>query len=164
MSRSQNLFYQILSIILASIFASLIFNQLRSKPLPLLKERVEIISELENLNIASLEPSITGINIKLALKLFEEKVLFVDARAEEYYREGHIPNAICNDDFDILAEQLEMVIGMDDPFVVYCSDDDCGSSEDLSYELQSYGFNKILLFKGGWEEWVDADMPKGKYE
>ena len=164
MSRSQNLFYQILSIILASIFASLIFNQLRSKPLPLLKERVEIISELENLNIASLEPSITGINIKLALKLFEEKVLFVDARAEEYYREGHIPNAICNDDFDILAEQLEMVIGMDDPFVVYCSDDDCGSSEDLSYELQSYGFTNILLFKGGWEEWMDTGLPMEENE
>jgi len=164
MSRSQNLFYQILSIILASIFASLIFNQLRSKPLPLLKERVEIISELENLNIASLEPSITGINIKLALKLFEEKVLFVDARAEEYYREGHIPNAICNDDFDILAEQLEMAIGMDDPFVVYCSDDDCGSSEDLSYELQSYGFTNILLFKGGWEEWMGTGLPMEENE
>jgi len=164
MSRSQNLFYQILSIILASIFASLIFNQLRSKPLPLLKERVEIISELENLNIASLEPSITGINIKLARKLFEEKVLFVDARAEEYYREGHIPNAICNDDFDILAEQLEMAIGMDDPFVVYCSDDDCGSSEDLSYELQSYGFTNILLFKGGWEEWMGTGLPMEENE
>ena len=55
-------------------------------------------------------------------------------------------------------------INSDESFVVYCSDDDCGSSEDLSYELQSYGYNKILLFKGGWKEWVDADYIQDKHE
>ena len=51
---------------------------------------------------------------------------------------------------------------MDDPFVVYCSDDDCGSSEELSYELQSYGFTNILLFKGGWKQWQEANYPTSK--
>ena len=46
----------------------------------------------------------------------------------------------------LLVEKLENTIGMDDQFIVYCSDSDCGSSEDLSYELQSYGYNNILLF------------------
>ena len=70
--------------------------------------------------------------------------------------------AICKDDFDSLVVQLENILGMDDPFVVYCSDDDCGSSEELSYELQSYGFNNIYLFKGGWKEWQNASLPEEK--
>lgn len=164
MRKYKNLYYQSLGIILVSILLSLIFNQLRGKPLPLIKKTVEVVSSIESLDLDSIEPSITGIDITLAKKLFEENTVFVDARAEEYYIDGHIPGAICNDDFDTLLEELENKINTDESFVVYCSDDDCGSSEDLSYELQSYGFNKILLFKGGWKEWVDADMPKGKYE
>ena len=55
-------------------------------------------------------------------------------------------------------------IEIDEQFVVYCSDSDCGSSEDLSYEFQSIGFSNILLFKGGWQEWVDADYPQVQNE
>lgn len=164
MRKDKNLYYQSSGIILLSILLSLIFNQLRSKPLPFLKKTVEVVSSMEGLNLDSIEPSITGIDITLAKKLFAENTVFVDARAEEYYVNGHIPGAICNDDFDTLLEELEDTINSDESFVVYCSDDDCGSSEDLSYELQSYGYNKILLFKGGWKEWVDANMPKEKYE
>ena len=164
MRKDKNLYYQSSGIILLSILLSLIFNQLRSKPLPFLKKTVEVVSSMEGLNLGSIEPSITGIDITLAKKLFAENTVFVDARAEEYYVNGHIPGAICNDDFDTLLEELEDTINSDESFVVYCSDDDCGSSEDLSYELQSYGYNKILLFKGGWKEWVDANMPKEKYE
>tara|TARA_B100000427_G_scaffold300276_1_gene282549 strand:+ start:1571 stop:2065 length:495 start_codon:yes stop_codon:yes gene_type:complete len=164
MRKVQNLLYQSSGIILISLLVSLIFNQARSKPLHFFKKTVEVVTELERLNLDSIEPSITGIDIILAKKLFEENMIFIDARAEEYYNEGHIPGAICNDNFDSLLKELENVIKMDDSFVVYCSDDDCGSSEDLSFELQSYGFNNILLFKGGWKEWVDADMPKENYE
>ena len=164
MRQDKNLYYQSLGIILVSILLSLIFNQLRSMPLPLIKKTVEVVSSIESLDLDSIEPSITGIDITLAKKLFEENTVFVDARAEEYYIDGHIPSAICNDDFDTLLEELENEINTDESFVVYCSDDDCGSSEDLSYELQSYGCNKILLFKGGWKEWVAADMRKGKYD
>ena len=92
--------------------------------------------------------------------MFDKNVLFIDARAEEFYNDGHIPNAICSDDFDSLVEQLEKKIEIDEQFVVYCSDSDCGSSEDLSYEFQSIGYSNILLFKGGWQEWVDADYPQ----
>ena len=164
MRKDKNLYYQSSGIILLSILLSLIFNQLRSKPLPFLKKTVEVVSSMESLNLGSIEPSITGIDITLAKKLFAENKVFVDSRAEEYYINGHIPGAICNDDFDTLLEELEDTINSDESFVVYCSDDDCGSSEDLSYELQSYGYNKILLFKGGWKEWVDADYIQDKHE
>ena len=164
MTKIHNLYVQVAFIIFASVFTSLLFNQLRNESLPFLRAKVEVVSSLPSLKEKSFRSQITGIDLELAKKLFEENTLFVDARAEEFYNEGHIPNAICFDDFDLLVEELENTISMDDQFIVYCSDSDCGSSEDLSYELQSYGYNNILLFKGGWKEWTDANLIQAKYE
>ena len=164
MTKIHNLYVQVAFIVFASVFTSLLFNQLRNKSLPFLRAKVEVVSSLPSLKSKSSGSHIIGIDLELAKKLFEENTLFVDARAEEFYNEGHIPNAICFDDFDLLVEKLENTIGLDDKFIVYCSDSDCGSSEDLSYELQSYGYNNILLFKGGWKEWTDANLIQAKYE
>ena len=164
MKELRNLYSQITYIVFLSTIVSIVFNQLRSNPLAYVKQKVEVISNLEYLQTESSEPTITGIDIKIAKELFDKNVLFIDARAEEFYNDGHIPNAICSDDFDSLVEQLEKKIEIDEQFVVYCSDSDCGSSEDLSYEFQSIGFSNILLFKGGWQEWVDADYPQVQNE
>ena len=164
MAKIHNLYLQVAFIVFASVITSLLFNQLRNKPLPFVREKVEVVSSLPSLKTKSSGSHITGINLELAKKLFEKNTLFIDARAEEFYNEGHIPNAICSDDFDVLVEKLENTIGIDDQFIVYCSDSDCGSSEDLSYELQSHGYNSILLFKGGWKEWTDANLIQTKYE
>ena len=162
MINNKKLLNQIFSILFISVLVSVAYNQFRSEPLSLVKKKIQILTEVPSLDGMLLEPTITGININLAQTLFENNVIFIDARSEEYFNEGHIPNAICKDDFDSLVVQLENILGMDDPFVVYCSDDDCGSSEELSYELQSYGFNNIYLFKGGWKEWQNAGLPEGK--
>ncbi|MDC3166347.1 rhodanese-like domain-containing protein [Candidatus Marinimicrobia bacterium] len=164
MIKFHKLYAQVVLILFASVFTSLLFNQLRNNSLPFVKKKVEVVSVLKSTSSKNSEPSIIGIDLELAKKLFEENTLFVDARAEEFYNEGHIPNAICFDDFDLLIEKLENTIGMDDQFIVYCSDSDCGSSEDLSYELQSYGYNNILLFKGGWKEWTGANLNQIKNE
>ena len=164
MSKFHNLYIQVAYIVLASVVTALLFNLLRNSPLSFVKKNVEVVSELQSISLKSSAPSITGIDLDLAKQLFEGNTLFVDARAEENYHEGHIPDAICYDDFNLLVEQLENTIGMDDQFIVYCSDSDCGSSEDLSYELQSHGYNNILLFKGGWKEWIDANLIQTKYE
>tara|TARA_B100000989_G_C19433056_1_gene423902 strand:+ start:473 stop:967 length:495 start_codon:yes stop_codon:yes gene_type:complete len=164
MIKFHKLYAQVVLILFASVFTSLLFNQLRNNSLPFVKKKVEVVSVLKSTSFKNSEPSIIGIDLELAKKLFEENTLFVDARAEEFYNEGHIPNAICFDDFDLLIEKLENTIGMDDQFIVYCSDSDCGSSEDLSYELQSYGYNNILLFKGGWKEWTGANLNQIKNE
>ena len=119
-------------------------------------KKIEDITQIEN---SSLQPQIREISIDVAERLFSDSVLFIDARAEENYLEGHIPNSICNDDFDSLIIQVEDIIANNDGFVVYCSDDDCGSSEDLSYQLQDQGFTNIYLFKGGWKQWTENNLP-----
>ena len=150
---------QIYIYITLSLLISFCVNILRTESLPFIAvplEKIEDITQIEN---SSLQPQIREISIDVAERLFSDSVLFIDARAEEYYHEGHIPNSICNDDFDSLVYQIEDFVTYNNGLVVYCSDDDCGSSEDLAYQLQDQGFKNIYLFKGGWKQWVENDLP-----
>tara|TARA_B100000508_G_C11429586_1_gene262655 strand:+ start:184 stop:672 length:489 start_codon:yes stop_codon:yes gene_type:complete len=150
---------QIYIYIVLSLLISFFVNILRTESLPFVAvplKKIEDIAQIEN---TSLQPQIREISIDIAEKLFLDSLLFIDARAEEYYHEGHIPNSICNDDLDSLVYQVEGLISYNEGFVVYCSDDDCGSSEDLAYLLQEQGFMNIYLFKGGWKQWTENDLP-----
>ena len=150
---------QIYIYITLSLLISFCVNILRTESLPFIAvplEKIEDITQIEN---SSLQPQIREISIDVAERLFSDSLLFIDARAEEYYLEGHIPNSICNDDFDSLVYQIEGFITYNNGFVVYCSDDDCGSSEDLSYQLKDQGFTNIYLFKGGWKQWIENNLP-----
>ena len=142
-----------------SIFMSICVNIFRTESLPFVAVPIKKIEDIAQLDNGSLQPQIREISIDLAERLFSDSVLFIDARAEENYFEGHIPNSICNDDFNSLVLQVEDLVDYSSGFVVYCSDDDCGSSEDLAYQLQDHGFTNIYLFKGGWKQWMENNLP-----
>ena len=150
---------QIYIYVALSLFISFFVNILRTDSLPYIAIPLGKIEDIDQIENSSLQPQIREISIDVAERLFSDSVLFIDAREEEYYIEGHIPNSICNDDFDSLVYQIEDFITYNNGFVVYCSDDDCGSSEDLAYQLQDQGFTNIYLFKGGWKQWVENDLP-----
>ena len=147
-------------IVLTSLVIAFFVNLFRENNISYIATELDTAKLDDILTSESYNPSIRNIDIETAQNLHSQRTVFVDARAMEYYEEGHIPGAICNDDFDSLATNVMNLIGEDKPFVVYCSDDDCGSSEDLAYQLQDYGFMNILLFKGGWKEWQEKGLPE----
>ena len=148
--------------IVSSIIIGLSFNLGRSwvdgAGISLLAEELKIVSDSEQAFAILSDPRVSIIDLQSAIEFHEKEILFVDARAEEYLYEGVIPGAISNDDIEALSDEISDLIGYNKGFVVYCSDDDCGSSEDLAYELQERGFMNIFVFKGGWKEWIDAKM------
>tara|TARA_B100002051_G_scaffold211869_1_gene203508 strand:+ start:19 stop:507 length:489 start_codon:yes stop_codon:yes gene_type:complete len=150
---------QICIYVAISLLISFFINTIRTDSLPYIAISLEKIEDIAQIEDSSLQPQIREISIDVAERLFLDSVLFIDARAEEFYHDGHIPNSICNDDFDSLVYQIEDFITYKNGFVVYCSDDDCGSSEDLAYQLQDQGFTNIYLFKGGWKQWVENELP-----
>ena len=152
--------YQKQSIILIalSILIGSIFNLLSDDGIPWIAEPIKIVNNSEDALDILAEPSIREVEIETAKALHGSGILFVDARAEEYLSDGFIPGAIAIDDISRLADQIETMIGFDTGFVIYCSDDDCGSSEELAYQFQDIGFNNILVFKGGWKSWKDAGL------
>ena len=155
---------QILIIVFLSFLASFAFNHFRSDGS--INLRSVALSKVDNISDTDVDINqpIREVNLDLAKKLHSEGVLFVDARAKEYIKDGLIPNAIFNDDLDSLAEKIYDLINFNTAFVVYCSDDDCGSSEELAYQLEGWGFTNILVFKGGWKSWTEAGMEIGNYE
>ena len=153
---------EIILYIFSSIIIGLSFNLGRSwvdgAGISLLAEELKIVNDSEQAFAILSDPRVSIIDLQSAIEFHEKEILFVDARAEEYTYEGVIPGAISNDDIEVLSDEISDLIGYNKGFVVYCSDDDCGSSEDLAYELQERGFMNIFVFKGGWKEWTEAKM------
>ena len=150
---------QALFFLLAAVFLGAFYNFVLTDGIPLLAKPLEKVTAEQDLTASLLEPQVREINLETARKLHEQNVLFVDARAEEYLQDGFIPGAVANDDEDVLSQAIDELIGFDTGFVIYCSDDDCGSSEELAYTLQGYGFSNILVFQGGWKAGTEAELP-----
>ena len=157
-----NSIHQIYLYITISIIFSICLNIFRSDPLSLIAQDLLVVESVDELN-KDLNQGIIEISLEIAKDLFDKDILFIDARAEEFYIKGHIPGAICNDNFDQLINDIDDRIINNDSFVVYCSDDDCGSSEELAYQLFDHGFSNIYLFKGGWKQWTENSLPSSKH-
>jgi|ETNmetMinimDraft_25_1059894.scaffolds.fasta_scaffold25769_2 rhodanese-related sulfurtransferase len=145
---------QMLAIVILSLVVGLITNILRSDSIPILAKKISIV---EDLNDVSGEP--VSITLDQAKNLFDKGVVFVDARDDQYFKEGHIPNAWNSGFFMELMFKLDSAQTKIGPVVLYCSDDECGSSEELANDLFNEGFTKLYVFKGGWLEWSKAGYP-----
>lgn len=89
--------------------------------------------------------------------------VFVDARDDEHFAEGHIPGAIqcfpyevqkCIDQVRAAADGAEKVI-------IYCGGGDCEDSIFMCREAIDAGVPEeaVYLFEGGWKEWSAGKMP-----
>ena len=147
---------QIIVIAITSTVLSLTLNAVRPDGIPLLAKELAVTEEIE---YDTAEPRLFAITLDQALELYQKGTVFVDAREPEYYQEGHIKGAWNIPFFLELVFKLDSLQGKDAPMVIYCSGDECGSSEDLAYELQAEGFSNLLVFKGGWTAWNTSGHP-----
>jgi rhodanese-related sulfurtransferase len=94
-------------------------------------------------------------------RLVQHGRVVIDARTADEYDEGHIPGAVLVDYFE-MGRYLEKVLPLlspDEEIVVYCSGEGCEDAELLARELYTLGFERVLVFKGGLEGWVNAGLP-----
>ena len=145
---------QMLAIIILSLAVGLFTNILRSDRIPILSQDMTLADDLDEV---SGQP--VAVTLAQAKSLFDKGVLFVDARGDEYFADGHIQNAWNSGFFMELMFKLDSLQSRDDGVVLYCSDDDCGSSEQLANDLYNEGFTKLFVFKGGWLEWNESGYP-----
>ena len=153
-------FNQVVFFVVISIFLSFSSNLVRKDSISLLAKKLEIT---EDIDIDSDESTLLAISLDKAKEFFENGVLFIDARDEVYYNDGHIKNAMKNVFLMELIFNIEEKQTKEDPIVVYCGDPGCGDSEDLAYDLQNEGFKKLFVFKGGWLEWSAANYPSDRF-
>jgi rhodanese-related sulfurtransferase len=105
----------------------------------------------------------------LALQLFQDPrrlqdiVVFVDARDDSHYREGHIPGAYQLDPYhpEKYFEATLPVCQKADQIVVYCNGGECDDSESSALLLRDIGIpnQKLFVYTGGITEWVKNGRP-----
>jgi rhodanese-related sulfurtransferase len=90
-------------------------------------------------------------------------VVFVDARDDQHYQEGHVPGAYQLDHYrpeKYLAPVL-LVCQTAHQIVVYCNGGDCEDSEFTAITLRDAGIlrEKLLIYGGGLTEWLTNGLP-----
>jgi len=121
------------------------------------------------------EKGLQVVDCKQAQELFNDPrfaqgaVIFIDARNDEHYQQGHIPGAWQFDRYhpeNYLAAVLP-VCQLAQQVVVYCAGGDCEDSEFAALFLRDSAQvpgGKLLVFTGGWTEWTARGLPVEKGE
>ncbi|MEX2606566.1 MAG: rhodanese-like domain-containing protein [Kiritimatiellia bacterium] len=81
--------------------------------------------------------------------------LFLDARSQQEYDQGHIPMAMPLPlrEFESAFPQLAPMLEPDTPLVVYCSGPLCDDGLHLILRLREAGFGGGILYLDGMEGW-----------
>jgi rhodanese-related sulfurtransferase len=152
-----------LIIIFLSMVLGILYNLLSPSGIPLIAspKRVTRLNMDENFlkSLRTEEPLLIG--LRDAYAIYEKKIgIFLDARPKDAYERAHIKGSF-NLPYDDLPSYTEFISGlpMDTLIVTYCDGEACEASLKLAEELVSLGFEKVLVFLGGWDEWVEAGYP-----
>jgi rhodanese-related sulfurtransferase len=90
--------------------------------------------------------------------------IIIDARTSEEYIQGHIPGAVLLDYYEMgrYFKEVLPILSPEHEILLYCAGPECEDSELLARELYTLGFKKLMVFKGGFEEWENAGLPVEK--
>ncbi len=90
-----------------------------------------------------------------------DAALFIDAREDWEYAEGHIAGAIHLPYEQAITDPalLERVDPGDKPIIVYCGGGSCEISINVAWELLGVGKTHIAVYMGGFPEWQQAGYP-----
>ncbi|HDH97062.1 MAG TPA: hypothetical protein ENF73_04980 [Proteobacteria bacterium] len=101
------------------------------------------------------------IDLEQAKRMFEEGVVFLDARGCPYYTAGHIAGARCLKPSEYEEKKADVLAGVakDQPLVTYCDGKECSSSVLLAEKLLEDGYTNVYVYPNGWNEWREAGLP-----
>ncbi|MCK4236285.1 MAG: rhodanese-like domain-containing protein [Candidatus Krumholzibacteria bacterium] len=90
--------------------------------------------------------------------------LLIDSRTEDEYVEGHIPGAVLVDYFEMgrYLDDVLPTLSQYQVIAIYCAGPDCEDSELLAREFFMMGFTKLLVYRGGIEQWEETGLPVEK--
>lgn len=86
----------------------------------------------------------------------------IDARFRRDYDLGHLEGAISVpiDANDARRGELTASISKDSKVVVYCQSRACQYAENVAVWLQDNGFSDVVVYRGGWVDWVAKNGKK----
>ncbi len=154
-----------LAVTLLGVLIGFTFNYARKDGASIIKQAIELEEALSTDSDESSPEDIeepVWIELEEAVKYFKEgSALFVDARDEEEYKEGHIHGAV-NVPYEWYLEEypdLSSFLPEDKILITYCGGTDCESSIELAMVMYERGYSGIKIFFGGWQDWIDNNLP-----
>jgi rhodanese-related sulfurtransferase len=151
------------SIVLIAVILGLLFNAISPRGVNFVRKEQPLVwpSNTSRHLTSPNSPRPIFIDIGEALKIFDKGIgLFIDARHEDEFNEGHIKGAISLP-LRTLEANPTLIQGLakDTLIVTYCSGEQCALSIDLGEKLASMGFTNVRVFFAGWLEWQKRNLP-----
>lgn len=111
------------------------------------------------------DSAIREISSQEAWAAYQAGTPFLDGRRSVQFESGHIKGAHClpvwESDMESRIIQFEAIVNAEPnaPLVLYCSSKDCEDSHMLAAKLRRLGYRNLLLYKGGYPDWVALGRP-----
>lgn len=106
------------------------------------------------------EVTIVSAEEVVELILARPDLVIIDSRKKTEYQKGHIEGAINILNTQLKPEDLERVSpDKSGEILFYCNGTRCLRSADSIKKAKSWGYNKLIWFRGGWKEWTDKRLP-----
>jgi len=101
-------------------------------------------------------------DVRKAKEIYDSgKALFVDARVQELYEDGHIKRAVSLpiNKLDLLIDKFINEYPISTWIVTYCSGRECQDSHKLAQYLFERGYINISVLADGYPDWEGAGYP-----
>lgn len=134
-------------LVAASVVLGVGANFVSKKPLPLLRPLPKPGAGM---------PAITEVDAEFVEQMRAAPgTLLIDARSADSFRSGRVPGALSLPlgEFAAVYPFLESRLRQAKLLILYCSEPTCEDSPELARWLWDKGLKKLLLFRGGMEEW-----------
>jgi rhodanese-related sulfurtransferase len=87
-------------------------------------------------------------------------LLVIDSRKKTEYLKGHIEGSINILNTRLTREDLERISpDKSKEILFYCNGTRCLRSSDSINKARSWGYTKLIWFRGGWKEWTEKRLP-----
>jgi rhodanese-related sulfurtransferase len=102
-------------------------------------------------------PNITREQLKAKMDRGDDFVL-VEALSQKHYASTHLPGAI-NLPYEFVDEAEKVLPDKRAEVVVYCMNPDCLASREEARELVEMGYERVLHYAAGKQDWIRAGLP-----
>jgi len=146
-----------------ALLIAVVFNFLNPKGIPLWGDWGS--STCEDSALSSTAADLYGLevgDINQAKQIFDSgRALFVDARAEDFYANGHIKGAVSLPlgQFEERIDSFKKKYPTGTEIVTYCYAEECNDSHELARNLMARGYTRVSCFTGGFLGWERAGYP-----
>ncbi len=96
----------------------------------------------------------------IELILANPDLIVIDSRKKTEYQKGHIEGAVNMLNTQLKPEDLERVSPEKSTEILfYCNGTRCLRSADSIKKAKSWGYTRLIWFRGGWKEWTEKRLP-----